>query len=199
MKKTVPFMLVLLIALNACGGDDGGGEENNNTGGTGDTGGTSGTGSGGTSGAGAGGSGGGGMGGAGGSGGSPVGPVTCGSTMCEQPGAMGFITACCAGEAMDMCGISILNGACMMTPESDERCPSIDVGGVFEIASCCTDDNLCGINAALLSMGCIDLESAAEGGMGMGMMGIDFDLPPPQTCDGMLIDAVSGDDDDAGM
>jgi hypothetical protein len=105
----------------------------------------------------------------------------CGAEVCADP-------MCCADAFVSKCGVRINARAClpptMTTAMSDERCPSVSImGGAFMIASCCTDDGKCGINAAAAGMGCISLEEvrafSSMGGMGMGFA---IEWPEPQAC-----------------
>jgi hypothetical protein len=123
--------------------------------------------------------------------------VTCGSETCEAPaGAMGLIVACCADEAMSTCGTSFMGNACAAPGENDPRCPPLEImGGFFMLASCCTDDDQCGIDASMFGRpGCVDLATAAEQAEMMGG-GSGVELPEPRSCSG---DTDAGSDDDAG-
>jgi hypothetical protein len=186
--KRLSWLLALAVAapaLVACGDDDDGSAAHED-GGPGD--GKAGTG--GTTDAG-GGTGGSAM--LGGTGGAAAVSVQCGDKTCMGSAlTAGFINACCADEATGTCGTSIVGGGCMAMAESDPRCPSLNVGGFIMAASCCTDDNQCGISGTTFGAGCVSLQ-----GFGNGMQGFGGFLPAPQTCDG----SSSGDagvESDAG-
>jgi hypothetical protein len=179
-------LLLLIMSAHAfagCGDDEGSNESPAPDGGTdaSDSGGSGGTG------------GNGGSGGSGGTGGAPL-SVRCGSETCEtSAAAMGFITACCAVEATSTCGTSIMGNACAVAGESDPRCPALDIMGFIMLPSCCTDENQCGIDAAMFGMpGCVDLATAGEQAQMMG----GITLPEPQAC---TDDTDGGTDDDAGL
>jgi hypothetical protein len=109
----------------------------------------------------------------------------CGAETCADP-------MCCADAFASQCGLKLNVRACLppqpSSTMSDERCPSVSImGGAFMIASCCTDDMRCGIDANAAGMGCISLEevraftsmSSGDGGTGPGS-GIMW--PEPQAC-----------------
>jgi hypothetical protein len=105
----------------------------------------------------------------------------CGATQCGQP-------MCCADPFVSMCGLQISERAClppqmMGAPAmSDPRCPGVTFGS-FMIASCCTADNRCGINAQMAGMGCVSLEQVIMFTMGMGGPGGSVMFPEPQACE----------------
>jgi hypothetical protein len=143
---------------------------------------------------GSGGSGGGGAGG--GTGGAPSAMTTvmCGTGTCMAPAiAAGFITPCCADQATSTCGTSLMGSACAAAPVSDPRCPSASIMGFIMLASCCTAQGECGIDASQFGMSCVSLSAAASGAMGMGM-GLPITLPEPRNCDGSPVV-----DDDGGV
>ena len=112
----------------------------------------------------------------------------CGAEACASP-------MCCAdpfGPKGSRCGLKVNARACLppqpSTVESDPNCPSVSImNGAFTIASCCTDEKKCGIDAMAAGMGCISLEEviaftsmARDGGpppMGAGIM-----WPEPKAC-----------------
>jgi hypothetical protein len=175
---SVTLMVAVGLAVVSCGGDD-----DDDDGAAGSTG----AGAGGMSGsAGVGGQ----VGGTGGSTMMMTG-VPCGVTMCMgmsipglPPGAGGMFGAllpqpCCLDASMNKCGQSSMGGACMPPPPppvTDSRCPPLMVFGM-SMPGCCID-NMCGVNASLLGMGCLENGKAAMGG---GMLPIMY--PPPQACD----------------
>ena len=63
---------------------------------------------------------------------------------------------------------------------ADERCPSVDVMGIFTIPSCCTEDGQCGIDATNFGGGCVELSVAAAMAAQMGGGAIEW--PKPQPC-----------------
>jgi hypothetical protein len=118
-----------------------------------------------------------------GTGGSAATPVPCGSMTCTPPAfGMGFIGACCADSAAGTCGMAFMGGQCAAPAEPDPRCDSIDIMGIFMLASCCTTDGQCGIDAAPFMPGCISLAEAEMQAMMMGM-GIPVTFPEPRACD----------------
>jgi len=192
MKASLVRLSLLMLALGGaltpgCGDDDSsgaGGEAGTSgapSGGTGDDGGEGG--GGGSSGAGP------------VAGATATAPVECGSATCQSPAAaMGFMTACCFDAASSTCGASFMGNACSVPPEPDPRCPSVDVGGGFlMLASCCTADGRCGIDASQFNQGCVELAAAEAGAM---MQGGAFmiDFPEPRACD----DGDGAVDADAG-
>jgi hypothetical protein len=108
----------------------------------------------------------------GGGGGEP-----CGAVICEAP-------ECCADPFVSRCGAQ-LGRACLMpppaSPGADPRCPSISIMGIFTLASCCTDDNQCGIDASTFGTGCISYEQAEMGARNMGAGGF-IPWPAAQSC-----------------
>lgn len=113
----------------------------------------------------------------------PEGAVACGTNVCEMPeGATA--APCCfdmfAGECGMMGGMS-----CTKLIEQDPRCPGIQAGPL-SFASCCTGDNMCGLNTEMFGGSpCTELGEFAEmaamrapmGGMGFLM------IPAPKACD----------------
>lgn len=106
------------------------------------------------------------------------GSVPCGVEPCE-PGA------CCADPFAGICGVPIGENGCLMpSPEdtmSDDRCPSVDVMGLFTIPSCCTEDGQCGIDATNFGGGCVELSVAAD--MAAAMGGGFIMWPSPRPCE----------------
>jgi hypothetical protein len=113
----------------------------------------------------------------------PEGAVACGKTTCElEEGETA--TLCCFDEFSAKCGMKqgMTGNACVMRVMSDNRCPSVAVaGGMFTLPSCCTADNMCGINAGVFTGGtsCTELGMAAMDPRGMGMI----TFPAPKACD----------------
>ena len=189
MTMRTPILLAALLLVAGCTKTT----AVDRDGGTSD--GAGGTGSGGSSGGGHGGShgGGGGAGGTGASGGdhdgsisvggadaslvSADGGIPCGSEVCSAVG-------CCADPFASLCGVAVGERGCLIpSPESvmaDERCPSVDVMGIFTIPSCCTADGQCGIDATNFGGGCVELSIAAE--MAAQMGGGFIDWPSPRPC-----------------
>jgi hypothetical protein len=58
---------------------------------------------------------------------------------------------CCADPATKTCG-TMSNGMCMAPPETAPKCPS-----PFGPGCCIKDMNLCGLDASLFGMGCVEL------------------------------------------
>ena len=131
--------------------------------------------------------------------------VPCGAETCTLGGGgfgglVGLAAPCCVDEASGTCGMSAMGSPCMEPtppPNSDPRCPSIDVGGFIQLTSCCTEDGLCGINAAQFGAGgCVDLAGAAA----MSSQQFPIDFPEPRHCDDPEADTDAGIDaeEDAG-
>ena len=193
MRHACSVVLVLLACAFAQGcGDDDDTDGPTPSDGGGMDGAIAGGGSGGRSGAGAGGRSG--SGGASGSTGSGA-AVECGEIECQSPGGpMGFMSACCFDAATSTCGTSAMGGPCSVPAKPDPRCPSVDIGGgVFMLASCCTDMGQCGIDATQFGAGCVELAEAAAGAMMQGG-GFMISFPEPRACE----EFDGGVDDDAG-
>jgi len=108
--------------------------------------------------------------------------IACGAEVCQEGG-------CCADPFQSLCGAAIGERGCIKPPEpdenSDERCPEVSIPGFFVLPSCCTADNMCGVNA--MGFGaptpCSELgalKMAVEqmtGGMA------PFNIPAPQACE----------------
>jgi hypothetical protein len=121
--------------------------------------------------------------------------VQCGAVMCESPGAIAaFISMpCCLDETSGTCGVMPFGGgACAKPPESDPRCPELDVMGI-KVASCCTAQDQCGLDTSMLGMmGCTALEEVSAQIPAMGFI----TFPMPRACSG---GAPSSTDADAGI
>lgn len=188
MNKRLWWTWVVLVSvtLAACSSEDNG-DDDTPIAGVGGGGGASGS----TAGAGAGGASGGAGGASGGGGTAAPMPITCGTTTCPDPlgGMMLPIPLprpCCADEAMGTCGtMPAAGGACMPPIPADPRCPT--VSGPIPVTSCCTADNLCGLDGSMLGMGCVDFATVAAGFLGGILM-----VPAPVTCDGMPIGDADG-------
>jgi hypothetical protein len=113
----------------------------------------------------------------------PMGAVACGKETCElQEGETA--TLCCFDPFTAKCGMMQGTQGCVMRVESYPGCPSVmGGGGMFSFPSCCTADNMCGINASLFMPGetCTELGAAAMRAMSMGG-GSFITIPPPQPC-----------------
>lgn len=107
--------------------------------------------------------------------------VPCGNTTCKPPES-GDLMACCLDPFSSTCGASKPGGICATAATNgDPRCPSVDVMGGLVLPSCCTDDDKCGINAAMFgAMGCVELGTAAE--MAKTMGGGSLKWPEPRAC-----------------
>jgi hypothetical protein len=185
MLWTSVFLLGSAVAIAGCGGDD---DDSGDAGGVGTGGigagtGGVGTGTGGTTGTG-------GM--TGGTGGmSSVMSVACGANTCMGagggmtiPGIM-LAAPCCVDMTAGTCG-TMQAGVCTPPPAADPDCPTVSVIGMT-MASCCAAGNLCGIDASMLGMGCVDFDMVRASPFGAILM-----PPPATTCDGM---PVAGEDD----
>jgi len=115
----------------------------------------------------------------------PEGAVACGKVICK-PEEGETATLCCFDEFSAKCGMKQGTGAaCVMRVTPDSRCPSASgMGGMFMLPSCCTDDNMCGINAGVFtgSTTCTELGQAAMDAMDRGA-GNFIMIPPPQACE----------------
>jgi hypothetical protein len=118
--------------------------------------------------------------------------IPCGTTKCagSAPGTMMgfgmmFAQVCCADPTPgnEVCGtIATANNQCMGPQMSDPRCPSAFGGAV---GTCCTSDNLCGIDGSLQGRGCVELGALrAMFGMIPPQFAAMFMLPDPKHCDG---------------
>jgi len=195
MNKRMWWTWVVLVSvtLAGCSSDDSGDDDAPAGGVGGSAGGTAGVG-GSTGGAG-------GMSGAGGTGGAggtmAAMPVPCGTATCQPVGGgimfpgLPLPRACCADEAMGTCGtMPASGGTCMPPLQADPRCPVVMSSLPVPLISCCTADNMCGLDGSALGMGCVDFGTVAGGPLGMILM-----VPAPVTCDGMPV----GGDEDAGI
>ena len=125
--------------------------------------------------------------------------VTCGTATCTSsipmiPGIpAGLLPApCCVNAGMNQCGTSMNGGACMLPappPTPHPNCPGARAG----MMGCCIN-MMCGQDASLLGMGCVENAQAAAAVGGFLM------IPPPKRCDAPLSDAgmMMMPDDDAG-
>ncbi|MDH5672149.1 MAG: hypothetical protein OEZ06_08370 [Myxococcales bacterium] len=109
------------------------------------------------------------------------GGIPCGATYCAPD-------ACCADQFVSVCGAPIGERGCIMPPpadtSSDPRCPELNLMGFFTLPSCCTEDGMCGIDAANFGTGCIENARFAELASQMGGGGVDASVfPGPQMCD----------------
>jgi hypothetical protein len=196
MLWTSVFLLGSAVAIAGCGGDD---DDSGDAGGVGTGGigagtGGVGTGTGGTTGTG-------GM--TGGTGGmtSTSMPVPCGANMCSAPslggGIPGLMLAqpCCVDQTAGTCG-TMSGGTCMPPPTPDPDCPMVTVF-TSTMPACCAANNLCGVDASMLGMGCIDFDMVRNGPGGMLIT-----PPPATTCDGVPVgdeDGGAPTDNDAGQ
>jgi hypothetical protein len=115
--------------------------------------------------------------------------VKCGTMMCASsapaiPGIPpGLLPApCCFNEAMSQCGRSMGGGACMLPPPPPmphPNCPGARMG----MMGCCIN-GMCGQDATLLGMGCVENAAAKAATMGL------FPIPDPKTCDSPLPDPM---------
>jgi hypothetical protein len=112
----------------------------------------------------------------------PDGGVPCGNQVC-MPQEGSTVTLCCADPFSAKCGM-MQGQSCVARVVTDPRCPSIMAGGgMFILASCCTDDNMCGIDTSVFNGNpCTELGMAASQAMMMGG-GMFITFPPPKSCD----------------
>jgi hypothetical protein len=111
----------------------------------------------------------------------PEGAVACGTKTCELQEDE-TATLCCYDEFSAACGMMNPTGGCVRRVTPDPRCESVSLaGGMFVLPSCCTADNMCGIQAGVFTgqMTCTELGAAAMDPRGMGMIM----FPPPKACD----------------
>lgn len=113
----------------------------------------------------------------------PEGGVACGNQVCK-PQEGSTVTLCCADAFSATCGM-MQGQSCVKRVETDPRCPSISVaGGMFMLASCCTEDNMCGIDTSVFTgEPCTELAKAKEQAMMMGGMGSFIMFPDPKPCE----------------
>ena len=126
----------------------------------------------------------------------PPGAVGCARQVCMPP-AGSTQMACCKDPFEGICGVRIGMG-CEMPPPvqmADPRCPNVPIGamGAFTLTSCCTPENMCGIQppsfggVSFGAGGCVELGRAAsmamppDGGTGMGMFPTIM-WPAPKPC-----------------
>lgn len=76
---------------------------------------------------------------------------------------------------MGTCG-TMSGTTCAPPPMPDPRCPMVSVLGM-SMASCCAPNGMCGLDASLLGMGCVDYATASASTGGLIM------TPPPVACD----------------
>jgi hypothetical protein len=110
--------------------------------------------------------------------------VTCGTKCCGSPAGLPNVMPCCADEFAGQCGM--LGGfgmtrSCVKASEPDARCPSVMIPVIgFVLASCCTTEGMCGINAGIFGQsGCTELGQAAM--MAAAMAPMPMTTPPPTT------------------
>jgi hypothetical protein len=126
--------------------------------------------------------------------------VTCGSECCRMP-ADSMVEPCCRDVFSGECGMlgGFAGDACVAILPMDTRCPAVTIMGAnFMLPSCCTADNMCGINAGMFGMAsCIELGEAEMRAMEMAMMfgqgdggmpgmpggGFMIDFPEPRACE----------------
>lgn len=126
-------------------------------------------------------------------GGAAAATVECGSKTCTGTTLMQFSSKpCCFDEEEELCSVFPVTGGdvCPAPAMVNENCPSVTILGQMP-KPCCTADNHCGIDATMLGMGCADL-----GSPGLAMLPVT--LPPPQTCDGELLEPATPAPVDAG-
>jgi hypothetical protein len=123
--------------------------------------------------------------------------LVCGSKRCTMPEGS-TAEPCCRDAFSSECGM--LGGfggtSCVAILPMDARCPPVSFGPIM-LPSCCTDANMCGINAGMFGMAsCIELGAAAQMAMERAMMfqqadggmpgmpgGFMVDFPAPRTCE----------------
>lgn len=115
-------------------------------------------------------------------------PVECGSAMCSAPmlpggmgipGGIALSMPCCADEAKGTCG-SMSGTTCMPPPAPAPNCPAPPSFGGFTLTACCVEaTQICGIDASMAGMGCVDL-----GGLGGAIPGLGGGGMTQTKCDG---------------
>lgn len=115
-----------------------------------------------------------------------AGPVACGTTMCSTPALppglpIMPLPACCANPATSTCG-SVSGGMCMAPPAAAPNCPAPMFFGMT-LRACCATGNVCGIDASMLGMGCINASAIPGQGAGRPVTMCDGTVvqPPPTT------------------
>ena len=106
----------------------------------------------------------------------PCGPTTC-TTLALPIMLPGFTIApaCCADMARGVCG-STVAGVCTPPPPPAPNCPApaLPIPGVMVNACCIEATQVCGVDASMLGMGCVNLAGFAG--------------PRPTTmCDGTVV------------
>lgn len=89
--------------------------------------------------------------------------VTCGSASCTAPMALPAVStvtpmACCLDAATDQCGY-IVSGTCTPPAPEAPKCPAVMIALG---KTCCTANNICGIDSTAFGMGCIDILPGAK-------------------------------------
>lgn len=179
-------LVVVSVALVACGGDDSGDQPVAGTGGAAAAG----------IGGGGGASGASGTGGGGGAAGMMAVSIPCGTATCTSmmlPLPIPLPTACCADATMNQCGTMMAGGACMLPPPSDPRCPMVTSALPIPLTSCCATNGMCGLDASMLGMGCVDFDTVRTGPFGSFLP-----VPAATVCDPSLTEDGGVDGEDAG-
>jgi len=112
----------------------------------------------------------------------PEGAVLCGTETCTVPEGS-TVEACCFDAFTSTCGMMMPGSPnCVAVVTSFEGCPSLMAGmGIFNLASCCTEDGQCGLDASLFGTpGCTELSAvmAMVPAMAQGFITI----PAPMAC-----------------
>jgi hypothetical protein len=68
---------------------------------------------------------------------------------------------------------------CVPPPTPDPTCPKVSVLNM-NLTSCCASNGMCGLDASILGMGCIDLAAAMAATMGL------IPIPAPVKCGGVV-------------
>jgi hypothetical protein len=173
---TLMICAALGVSSSACGADD----DDDDMSGAGTGGVTSGSGGGGSSGS---------TSGSGGGAGVTSMTVMCGTATCTAaPSPIPGISApvpCCANMAMNQCG-RMMGATC--NPPPPPPVPHPNCPGRMGAMGCCIN-GMCGQDATLLMMGCVENGAAKAAVMGL------IPIPDPKTCDSPLPDPMMMDQD----
>ena len=76
----------------------------------------------------------------------------------------------------------------MTPPAPDPRCPTVTAALPIPLVSCCATNGMCGLDASMLGMGCVDFAGVRASPFGALLM-----VPDPVSCDGSSVDAGTED------
>lgn len=121
--------------------------------------------------------------------GTGAGAISCGTATCMTPALppglpIMPLPACCANAAMSQCG-TMSGGACMPPPAAAPNCPAPMLLGMT-LRACCATGNVCGVDASMIGMGCINASAIPGGAAGRPITMCDGTVtqPPPTAAAG---------------